>query len=211
MNGISVHVPSLALDPATRSTLVQTIVDTLPHIPDASDVERAAQRDSAFALLAVLDPRDPLQAMYTLDAIAANSAGAHAYRCAARPDLPLALALRFQKMGWALARLKDTKIRELRRLQAASERPASVASVDGPRAPQAPAVASGATERQAAPVRPSAPVARPEGAAAGQRPGGAAAVGSEADATAGTGDAGADRLLAELAARMAEVDVALAA
>ena len=47
MNAISVHVPSLALDPATRSTLVQTIVDTLPHIPDASDVERAAQRDAA--------------------------------------------------------------------------------------------------------------------------------------------------------------------
>ena len=90
MNAISVHVPSLSLDLGIRSTLVQEIVDTLPHIPNFSDAERAAQRDAAFALLAMLDPRDPPHAMYTIDAIAAHSASVHAWRCAARADLPLA-------------------------------------------------------------------------------------------------------------------------
>jgi hypothetical protein len=78
MTALQVQAPPLALDPATRGTLLQTIVDTTPYIPNASEAERVAQRDAAFALIAALDPRDPMQAMF-----AAHHACMHAYRCAA--------------------------------------------------------------------------------------------------------------------------------
>jgi hypothetical protein len=42
MTAIPVQLPPLALDPTTRSTLLQTIVDTLPYIPNSSDVECCA-------------------------------------------------------------------------------------------------------------------------------------------------------------------------
>jgi hypothetical protein len=206
MTAVSVHVPSLDLDPATRSTLVQTIVDTLPHLPNFSEVERAAQRDTAFALLAILDPRDPLQAMLVVHALAAHHASLHLYRCAARPDMPLALILRFDNKAGVLSRLADTKIRELRRLQAASARPTSAAaSVAGPRVPQAPATAPGA------PVRVATPTPRPASAAAGQQPGSAAPADAAADTEAGPGEATGDQLLAEVAARLAAAGMALAA
>jgi len=206
MTATTLHVPSLDLDPATRSNLVQTIVDILPYIPNSSEQERANQRDTAFVFLAQLDPRDPLQAMLAVDAIAAHNASLHLYRCAARPDMPVALGLRFHGKAEAMARLTDAKIRELRRQQAASARPAAAAaSVAGPRAPQAPAVAPGA------PVRQAAPTPRPESAAAGQRPGNEAAVASEAGTEAGSGEATGDQLRAELAARLAAATVALAA
>jgi hypothetical protein len=207
MTAVSVHVPSLDLDPATRSTLVQTIVDTLPHLPNFSEVERAAQRDTAFALLAILDPRDPLQAMLVVHALAAHHASLHLYRCAARPDMLLALILRFDNKAGVLSRLADTKIRELRRLQVASALPASeaAASVAGPRVPQAPATAPGA------PVRVATPTPRPASAAAGQQPGSAAPADAAADTEAGPGEATGDQLLAEVAARLAAAGMALAA
>jgi hypothetical protein len=206
MTATSIHVPSLALDPATRSTLVQTIVDTLPCIPNTSEVERAAQRDTAFALLAILDPRDPLQAMLVVHAFAAHHASLHLYRSAARPDMPLALILRFHSKAGALSRLADTKIRELRRLQAASARPAAaVASAAGPRALQAPAIAPGA------PVRHATSAPRAEGAVAGVRAGSEAPADAAAGTQAGAGEATLDRLLDEATARLVAADLALAA
>jgi hypothetical protein len=206
MTAVSVQLPPLALDPATRSTLLQTIVDTLPYIPNASDAERAAQRDAAFALVAHLDPRDPVQAMLAAHVAAAHHACMNAYRCAARPDLPPALHLRYQAKAAVLSRLTSTKMRELKRLQADAALPASAAaSVPGARAPQAPAIAPGA------PVRQAAPAPRPETAAAGQRPGSAAPADSEADTKASPGEATGDQLLAEVAARLEAAGMALAA
>jgi hypothetical protein len=206
MTAVSVQLPPLALDPATRSTLLQTIVDTLPYIPNASDVERAAQRDAAFALVAHLDPRDPVQAMLAIHVVAAHHACMNAYRCAARPDLPPALHLRYQAKAAVLSRLTTARLRELKRHQADAALPASAAaSVPGPRAPQAPATAGGV------PVRLATQAVRPEVGATGQRPGGAAPADSEADTQASPGEATGDQLLAEVAARLAAAGMALAA
>ncbi len=206
MTAVQVQGPTLALDPATRSTLLQTIVDTLPYIPNSSAMERAALRDTAFALVAQLDPRDSVQAMLAIHVVAAHHAAMNAYRCAARPDLTYAVHLRYQAKAGASSRLVTAKLRELRRLQAATTLPASAAaSVPGPRAPQASAIAPGALVRQAN----SAP--RPETAAAGQQPGSAAPADSEADTEASPGEATGDQLLAEVAARLAAAGVALAA
>jgi hypothetical protein len=56
MPAIQVQAPPLAVDPATRSTLLQTIVDTMPYLPNASEAERDAQLDAAFALIAGAEP-----------------------------------------------------------------------------------------------------------------------------------------------------------
>ncbi len=100
MTAIQVQAPPLALDPATSSNLLQTIVDTTPYLPNSSEAEKAAQRGGAFALVAALDPRDPMQAMLVVQIIAAHHACMHAFRCAALPNVPPALHLRCQETPW---------------------------------------------------------------------------------------------------------------
>ena len=63
MTAIQVQAPPLALDPATSSTLLQTIIDTIPYIPNSSERRKPPSAIAAFALVAALDPRDPVQAM----------------------------------------------------------------------------------------------------------------------------------------------------
>jgi hypothetical protein len=206
MTAVSIQAPPLSLDPATRSTLLQTIVDCLPVLPNASDTERAALRDAAFALVAALDPRDPVQAMFTAHLIAAHYAALNAYRCAARHDLPLALHTRYQKSAASLSRLTIARLRELKRLQGVTLLPAKVAApVAGARAPQAQTAAAGAPARQAVPA------ARPEAQTAGKLPGGAAPADAVAGTGVSTGDATLDHILAEVAGRLADAGIVLAA
>jgi len=204
MTAIQVQAPPLALDPATRSTLLQTIIDTIPYIPNSSETEKAAERDSAFALVAALDPRDPVQAMIVAQLMAANHACIHAYRCAALPGVPPALHLRYQGKATAFARLVAARMRELRRLQDAALKAAARATAAGPRT-EAPV---SAPDTQ---VRTAAPAARPWFAAAGQRRG------SAAPAKAATGTEAVpsvevrEQLLAEVTARLAAAGMAKAA
>ena len=204
MTAIQVQAPPLALDPATSSNLLQTIIDTTPYIPNSSEAEKAAQRDSAFALVAALDPRDPVQAMIVAQLMATHHAAIHAYRCAALPGVPPALHLRYQGRATVLSRLAGTRLRELRRLQDAALKAAARATAADPRA-EAPATASGAQ------VRAAAPAARPWFAAAGQRRG------SSAPAKAATGTEAVpsvevrEQLLEKITARLAAAGIAMAA
>jgi hypothetical protein len=206
MPAIQVQAPPLAVDPATRSTLLQTIVDTMPYLPNSSEAERAAQRDCAFALMAALDPRNPVQAMFVAHIIAAHHACMHAYRCAAMPEMPPALHLRYQVKAAALSRVTIARLRELKRLQA--EGVVAVAAAvggAGARVAQVGATAAGALVRQATQA------ARPESAAAGPLPGSAAPANSANGAEASPGDTEVDQLLAEVAARLAAAGIKLAA
>jgi hypothetical protein len=196
MTATEVQVPALSLDPATRISLLQSISDTLPHMPDAPQAERTALRDAAYTLVAELDPRGSVQAMLAAQIIATHHACMNAYRCAARPDLPYALHMRYQGQAASLSRLSSAKLRELMRLQAATALPVAVAA-PGARAPQAPATAPSAPARQVAPA------SRPEIAAAGRLPGSAAPVGVASGTEANAGDATLDHFMAEIAARAA--------
>ena len=160
MTVITIQGPILALDPATRSTLLQSVVDSLPIIPTASDAERTAQREAAFALLSRLAPTDPVEAMLAFQVIAAQFACANAYRCAARPDLPPAMHLSYQSKAATLSRLTSSKRRELLRLQASQ--PTLPVGFDAAREVQARATASAASARPVAPA--------PQPTAAAQRP-----------------------------------------
>ena len=150
MSEISIQGPILALDPATRSNLLQSVVDSLPIIPTASDAERTAQREAAFALLEKLAPTDPVEAMIAFQIVAAQFACANAYRCAARPDLPPAMHLRYQSKAATLSRLTSSKRRELMRHQASQ--PTLPAEFVAARAAQAQTTAQGASARPAAPA-----------------------------------------------------------
>jgi len=171
MTAIQIQGPTLALDPATRSTLLQTVVDCLPHIPNASEAERTAKREAAFALVEHLAPTGPVEAMIAAEAIAAHYASVNAYRTAARSDLPYDLQRRYLTRAGSLARLSTAKRRELVRHQAAQPTlPAATeaAAFGAARAAQASAIAPGVPAGQATP----APL--PEAAADELRLGGAA-------------------------------------
>jgi hypothetical protein len=156
----------LPLDPATLTTLLRTTVDTLPHHPNASEAEKAAERAAASAVITALRPRDPVEAMLVARLVAAHYAAMDALRCASRSDLPPVLHLRYQDKALALTRMTTTLLHELTRRQAgpALQPVALPASVPAPRAQQAPATAPSAPAQQATPA------SRPETAAARQRP-----------------------------------------
>jgi hypothetical protein len=205
MTAVTIQGPPLALSPAARSTLLQTIIDTMPRAPNASEAERAAQRDAAFELLADLDPRDSVQAMFAVDIIAAHHAGINAYRLAARPDMPPVLAARFNSQARSFTLLKVARLRDLRRLQANAAKPAkAVAPVA--RAPQPQAAApSAATQQAAARPRPDTTVA------AEQRPADPAPADPVADTEPSLGETKADEVMAEFAARLKAAGLPLAA
>jgi hypothetical protein len=193
MTAVQVQGPTLALDPATRSTLLQTIVDSLPHIPNASEAERTALREAAFALVEKLAPTDPVEAIIAAQVIAAHYACVNAYRCAARSDLPsYDLHLRYQTKAGSLSRLTTAKLRELVRHQAAQ--PTLPAAIGAARAAQAQATAP------SVPARPATPAPRADEAAAGQRPGSAVPAAAPRGREASPDHAAIDLLLAKAAA-----------
>jgi hypothetical protein len=218
MTTVTVSAPPLSLDPATRSTLLQTISDCLPQLPNASEAERAAMREAAFLLVAALDPRDPLQAMFAAHFIVAHYASMNAFRHAARPDLPPVLRVRYKSVGGSLARLTINRLRELKRLQGLPMLPTKVmARVDSPRAQQAPA-ASPATSPGTSPangsvatVRQAPQAGRPATAGAGPQPGDAVPAGIAGVTMPSTGDAALDQVLAEVAGRLAGAGIGLSA
>ena len=191
MTAIQIQGPTLALDPATRSTLLQTVVDCLPHIPNASEAERTAKRQAAFFLVEHLAPTGPVEAMITAEAIAAHYASINAYRWAARSDLPPDLQLRYLTKGGSLSRLASSKRRELVRHQAAQ--PTLPAGIGAARAARAPAITPSAPTRQATPAP------RPDAAAAELRLGGAAEAAARGGFVAPT-EAEVARLVAEVMA-----------
>src|SRR5579863_7773056 len=140
MTDIHIQAPPLALDPDTRNTLIQSIVDCLPIIPTATDRERTAQHGAAFALLARLAPTDPVEAMFAFQIVAAQFACINAHRCAARPDLPPAMHLSYQAKAASFSRLCSSKRRELVRHQATQ--PMLPAGFSAARVAQARATAS---------------------------------------------------------------------
>jgi len=216
MTAITIQGPPLALDPATRSTLLQSVVDSLPIIPTASEAERTAQCEAAFALLEKLAPTDPVEAMLAFQIVAAQNACVNAHRCAARPDLPRAMHLSYLAKAATLSRLTSSKRRELERHQASQ--PALPKGFDAARELQARAAARAASAQPttpapqpAAPAQAAAPPVRaagPDHAAIDQRLAKAAAVSHPADADddeAPPTDAEFAQLVAKAHAQLAEI------
>ena len=106
------------LDPATLDTILRGTLDALSHHPDATAEEIATKQRSALIAIASFRPRDPAEAMLASRYIGAYHATMDAFRCAAQPDLPPILILRFHGKVIAMSRLMDDTMRELQRLQA---------------------------------------------------------------------------------------------
>ena len=101
------------LDLATLNTMLRAALDTVPHHPQASADEIATQREAVMLAIAALRPRDPLEAMLAGRYVATHHAVMEAFRCAALPDFPPVLVLRFQAKAIALSHLMDVTLREL--------------------------------------------------------------------------------------------------
>jgi hypothetical protein len=209
--------------------MIRATMDSLPHHPDASADEQAAQRHAAFTIIATLRPRDALEAMLAARIAAAQFHIMGDFRCAAQHGLAPNLKLRYRSSAAALTRMMEAARRELTRLQAfPAPQPAALpASIPAPRPQPAAGTASNALAQQAAST------SRQPAAGAGQRPATAAAHGpatggfavptdaaiaqlvAEAtallEATASPADDVHDRLLADVASRAAASTVALAA
>ncbi len=186
------------LDPATLATMLHTTLDALPHHPDAADDEKATLRQAALIAITALAPRDPMEAMLAARYVVAHHAVMDAFRCAAQPNLPAVLQLRYHGRAIALSRLMDRAMHDLSRLQArASVRPvAQPPAMPAPR-PQRPAAAPPAPARPPLPVR-NHPMHRDSAAAT-------AAAGSPAapHAALRLPNPALDRMLDDVAARAA--------
>jgi hypothetical protein len=93
-HGVEAVSPSLAT--ITLAIMVRAAVDAIPHHPDASADEQAAQCQTAFDMIAALRPRDVLEAMLAARFVAFHFQIMDDVRCAAQRDLPAVLKLRYR-------------------------------------------------------------------------------------------------------------------
>jgi hypothetical protein len=132
------------LDTTILAVMVRATVDAIPHHPDAPAEEQAARCQAAFAMIAMLRPRDVLEAMLAARFVAVQFHIMDALRCAAEPDMPPNLQLRYRASAAALTRMQAAERRELTRLQACPAlQPAALpVAVPAPRPRHAPAAAA---------------------------------------------------------------------
>ncbi len=141
MNPSPTEAPSPSLDPTLLAVIIRTTLDTIPHHPDAPAEEQDANREATYTIIASLRPRDPLEAMLAARIAAAHFQMMDDLRCAAQPDLPPTLKIRFRANAAALSRMQRDAQRELIRRQAhpALQPVALPAAIPAPRPRPAPA------------------------------------------------------------------------
>lgn len=126
-----------ALDPALLEHLLDTIVEAIPAGDNDTDQTRATRRTAARLALLALKPTDAFQAMLAAQAVTFHYAIMDAFRRAAQPDLPPAMAARQRSNAATLSRTMQATLRTLRQHQA----PPAEAQPSRPR-PSAPPRAS---------------------------------------------------------------------
>jgi hypothetical protein len=183
-------------------------LDALPPHPDASETDKAAQREGALAFLAALFPRNPVEATLAAGIVAAHYAAMECFRRAARGDLSVDLHLRTVGKAIALCRMTDAAMRDLARRQGslAVQPAARPASVPAGRAQPAPEAA-----RASPPVQPPAAEGRHERRRRERAERHLAAAQRAGLGTGAPHNAMQQRLLAEVAARAAASAAAVAA
>ena len=135
-----------ALLPASLAAMQSAVLDGLPPRADASEAQKAAQREGALAFLAALLPRNPVEATIATGIVVAYYAALDCFRRAVRGDLTVDLHLRTVGKAIALCRMFNVGMRDLARRQGgvavqpvarpASVRPAPVQAVVQPVAVQ---------------------------------------------------------------------------
>jgi len=142
--------PALALDPDTLAALLRTTVDALPLDPGATAEEATTLRRAARNAIAMLRPRDPIEAYLAVRIVTLHHHASENLRRATETDLPAALQLRYQGRAHGLNKLMDATLLELRdRQTAAALRPAALpAALPAPRAQPAPEAAPASTPPQ---------------------------------------------------------------
>jgi hypothetical protein len=144
MNPPPTETASPFLDTTSLAVMVRATADAIPHHPDAPAEEQAARCQTAFAAIAMLRPRDVLEAMLAARFVALHFQSMDDMRCAAQLDLPPALQLRYRASAAALTRLQERTERDLKLRQAlpALQPAALPVAVPAPRPRPAPLAAA---------------------------------------------------------------------
>jgi hypothetical protein len=108
----------LSLGPAFSEAIARSLVDAIWHEnldhPDETDVRTAA----GLTMLEAFHPIDQLECMLAAQGVAAHCAIMDNFRCAAAPDTPPLVAIKFRANAVSLNRMFCTNLRELLLLQA---------------------------------------------------------------------------------------------
>jgi hypothetical protein len=112
----------LTLDPATTDETLATIFGAQRVNPAHTPAQQQTQREAAVALIAVLRPRDPVEAAYAARAAAAHYGAMECFRRAGLCDTPDNAALRWYGKAVALSRMNTEMIRTLKQCQAETPR-----------------------------------------------------------------------------------------
>lgn len=108
------------LDPATIDDTLASVLDAQRPDPDRTPDRQQVQRQAAAALLASLDPHDPIEAAYAARAAAAHYGAMECFRRAMLPETPDSAAIRWQGKAIALSHMMTQMVRAVRASQAAT-------------------------------------------------------------------------------------------
>jgi hypothetical protein len=172
MTEAATQTTAIPLHPSTLGVLLHDTVDSLPCHPQATEAEKTGRREAACIDLAALGPRDPCEARLAAGIVAAHYHMMDNLRCAAEPDMPAELRLRFQGRAITLHNLSRATEKDLERRQAhPAVRPAAKpVPVPDARPVPPPVVAVKQPAAPAPAVRPAAPVPAPVAPAPVARP-----------------------------------------
>ncbi len=154
--------PGPALDPNTLADMTRTALNALSHAPLASAEAKLQRCQAVIAAIGALQPRDPIEAHLAARTLTAHYAAMEHFRCAAQPDLPPGLQLRFAARAIQLCRLTDSTTDALARRQCQPALPATLsvarvgAAASAGATPAPPAAAPPQPAAEAASLQPAA-------------------------------------------------------
>ncbi|MGA3000957.1 MAG: hypothetical protein ABSE20_04465 [Acetobacteraceae bacterium] len=124
--------PLLSMGPAFSEEIARSLVGAIwhenPEQPHETDIRTAA----GLTMLESLRPRDQLETMLAAQGVAAHCAIMDSFRCAANPDTPPLLAIKFRASAVSTNRMFCNNLHELERLQS---RPLPPRAGQPPRSP----------------------------------------------------------------------------
>jgi hypothetical protein len=109
--------PLLSLGPAFSEEIARSVVGAIWHENRDQPHETNVRTAAGLTMLEAFHPRDQLETMLAAQGVAAHCAIMDDFRCAADPDMPPQLVLKFRANAASMSRMFCMNLRELMHLQ----------------------------------------------------------------------------------------------
>ena len=109
--------PLLSLGPAFSEEIARSLVGAIWHENREQPHETNVRTAAGLTMLEAFHPRDQLETMLAAQGVAAHCAIMDDFRCAADPNMPPLLALKFRANAASMSRMFCLNLRELAHLQ----------------------------------------------------------------------------------------------